>query len=103
MKPEQFTEKRIIQIRSEVACIHFLIAQIRSSDITGKKCIARKQSHRSARLEQTQANAIRRVTRCCDDLYLHTPQGYSIAVSEVEVGKNGGCSLGKQNGRAGLG
>jgi len=33
-------EKRFIQHGSEVACFHFQIAQVRSFDVTGKKCIA---------------------------------------------------------------
>ena len=96
-------EKRIIQHGSEIARARFHIAQIRPSDVTGKKRIARKQSYGSARLEQTQTNAVGRMTRCCDNLYFHIPDSYSVTVFDVAVGKGSGCSLGKQNGRTGSG
>src|SRR6516162_11807078 len=86
---------------SEFERTHFQITQIRSSDVTGKKCIARKQSHGSAGLEQTQTNAIRRMTRCRDYLYIHRAHGESIAVFEVAMGKRSGRSLRKEDGRPG--
>src|SRR5262245_60027964 len=85
---------------SEFERTHFQITQIRSSDVTGKKCIARKQSHGTAGLEQTQTNAIRRMTRRRDHLYIHRPHGESIAVFEVAVGKGSGRSLRKAPDRA---
>ena len=76
-------EKRIVQHAREFLRTDFRVAQVRSSDVTGKKCIAGKQSNRSARLEQTQTNAVGRMTRRCDHLDLYTPQCDSIAVFEV--------------------
>src|SRR6516162_4419894 len=102
-EPEQFTEKRIVQHSGEFVRTDFQVAQVRSSDVTGKKCIARKQNHRSARLEQTQTNAVGRMTRRRDHLDLNTPQGDSITIFEVAVGKGGRCRLRNQNGSTGSG
>src|SRR5215831_11626766 len=96
-------EKRIVQHTGEFLRTDFQVAQVRSSDVTGKKGIARKQSHRSAKLEQTQTNAVGRMPRRCHRFDLYIPQGDSITVFEVAVGKGGGRRLRNQNGCTGSG
>src|SRR6516165_8901932 len=62
-----------------------------------QKVYRQKTEPRERRTRTDTENAVRRMTRCRDYLYIHRPHGESIAVFEVAVGKGSGRSLRKED------